>query len=316
MVYSNGNIDILYDDETIYNFTDLKNNNIGSLNINEVKIIGDYAYISTSIGLVIFDVKRREIKNTYRFIDASSKKLVSVNTSVILGDSLLCGTSVGIYLGHLSDNLLDQSKWKMFLARNFIDLFEFDGILWGRLYNNSLRTIQRTNASLYTIKQNVDGISFLSDGRLALIQDTLVTLYTTSSDYKEINFKKHVYHFMADGNKIWISQGIDGLCLYNLHDDDVICKSEGIKPNSPRRNLFHSVSWPEPGKLLIVGGYHNYLGVDYPGTVMIYENERWTSLDEDITSKTGLKYVNLTEAVQDPKDHNHILRIVKLAHLR
>ena len=54
LAYSNGNIDILYEDETIYNFTDLKNNPNGEVTVNEIKIYGNDAYISTSIGLVIY----------------------------------------------------------------------------------------------------------------------------------------------------------------------------------------------------------------------------------------------------------------------
>ena len=299
IVYSNGNIDILYSNETIYNFTDLKNNNIGSLIINELKIQGNFAYISTNIGLIVFDVKRKEIKNTYRFESP-------LNTSIILGDSLLCGTQEGIYLGNLNDNLLDFANWKMFLPRNCLDLFEFDGTLLCRSWNNIIRKVNRHNANLTDVKPNVDGISILSEGRLALVQDTLVTLYSTLTDYKELHFDKHVFHVMTDGNNLWASQGINGLCLYEITDEGVINKAQGIKPNSPRRNWFHSVSWPERDRLLAVGGCHNYSGIDYPGTLMIYENDRWISLDEDIKSKTGLEYLNLTEAVQDPNDRNHI----------
>ncbi|MBO6079260.1 MAG: hypothetical protein J6P66_11010 [Bacteroidaceae bacterium] len=298
LVYSNGNIDIIYSDETIYNFTDLKNNNIGSVSVNEVKINENIAYISTSIGLVLFDVKQREIKNTYRF-DAA------VNTSVIMGDSLFCGTDAGIYLGNTKDNLLDKSKWKMFCDIKFMDLFEFDGKLSGRSYYNRLWTINKANASLTNILNKVTAISFNQD-KLALIQDSVVTLYSSYTDYVEYHFNSHINHLMIDNDDWWVSQGVDGLCRYTLNDESIVCKAQGIKPNSPRRNWFHSVSWPEKGRLLVVGGYHNYLGIDYPGTLMIYENGRWTSLDEDIPSKTGHKYINLTEAVQDPADRNHI----------
>ena len=39
---------------------------------------------------------------------------------------------------------------------------------------------------------------------------------------------------------------------------------------------------------------------------MIYQNGYWRYLDEDIPSKTGLRYQNLTEAAQDPNDPDHI----------
>ena len=299
LVYSNGNIDIIYSDETIYNFTDLKNNNIGSVSVNEVKVYENIAYISTNIGLVLFDVKQREIKNTYRF-DAT------VNTSVIMGDSLFCGTSKGIFLGNINDNLLDNTKWKLFRNIQFRHLFVFENKLSGHSFDNRIWTINHTNASLTNVRDNVDGFSFTGNNQLVLIQDTLISVYTTYSDYTDYVFNYHINDVVIDGNDWWFAQGYHGLCLYSFTDESIVCKAQGIKPNSPRRNWFHSVSWPEKGRLLVVGGYHNYLGIDYPGTLMIYENGRWTSLDEDISSKTGLKYINLTEAVQDPADHNHI----------
>ena len=300
LVYSNGNIDILYSDYTIYNFTDLKNNDIGTLTVNELRINDNFAYISTNIGLVVFDVQRREIKNTYQFDSA-------VNTSIILNDSLFCGTDNGIYLGKMTENLLDNTKWSLFSNVKFIDLFEFDGYLSGMSFDNIVWTIDRNTSQFTNLKDNkVSGISFTGNNQLALIQDTIITLYNSYTDYTEYTFSHTVNDILIDGTDWWLCQGYYGLCRYKVTDDGIVCKSSGIKPNSPRRNWFHSVSWPESGRLLVVGGCHNYSGIDYPGTLMIYENDRWTSLDEDITSKTGHDYINLTEAVQDPADRNHI----------
>ena len=299
LAYSNGNIDLLYDDFTIFNFTDIKNNSTGSVSVNELKIIGNKAYISTNIGLVVFDVKRREISNTYRFD-------TQVHSSVILSDSIICSTDGGLYLGLLSDNLLDSSKWKLLRNIRFRNLFEFDGQLTGYSFDNRVWTISRSNASLTNIMDNVTAVSFPDDEKLALIQDTAVTVLSSLSDQTTLIFPYHVNHIMTDGSNIWASQGIWGLCRYSQTDNTVVCLERGLKPDSPRRNWFHSVSWPQDGRLLVVGGCHNYSGFDYPGTVMIYENERWSYLDENITSKTNLKYQNLTEAAQDPADPSHI----------
>ena len=297
LVYSNGNIDILYNDFTIYNFTDLKNN--GNVQVNELKITGNIAYISTNIGLVIFDIKRREIKNTYRFDSP-------VNTSVIMGDSLFCGTDAGIYLGLVTDNLLDNTNWKMFRNIKFIDLYVFDGKLSGRSYDNRCWTINHANAGLTNVKDKVSAVSFLDDGRLALIQDTTVTIYTSYSDSKAFVLPDNVNHVTSLDNILWISEGVKGLCKYSVTNDGLVCNSIGIKPNSPRRNWFHSVSWPQKGKLLVVGGCYNYSNINYPGTVMVYENDRWSYFEDNVSEKTGLMYINLTEAAQDPNDPDHV----------
>ena len=300
LVYSNGNIDLLYDDFTIYNFTDIRNNSTGSVSVNELKVLGNKAYISTNIGLILFDVKRREISNTYRFD-------TQVHSSVVLNDTIICSTDSGMYLGLTSDNLLDRNKWKKFSDIRFRTLFEFDGQLAGNSFMNRIWTIDRTTAAfVQNIKDDVTGVSLQTDGRLALIQDTAVTVYNSLSDFTEYIFSTHVNHVMTDGSDLWASQGNFGLCRYSITNDGLVLKARMIKPDSPRRNWFHSVSWPQPGRLLAVGGCHNYQNITYPGTVMIYENDRWTSLDENIPSKTGVKYENLTEAVQDPSDPNHI----------
>lgn len=300
LVYSNGNMDILYDDFTIYNFTDLKNNNIGSVSINELKIIGNNAYISTNIGLVLFDIKRREITNTYRFESP-------VLTSALTGDSLFCGTDSGIYLGLLSDNLLDKSEWKKILNTKFTDIFHFNGKLSGRSYDNYSWTINPKNGNISKINKNkISDITYMQDGRIAFIQDTVVTIYTDYSNFTETVFPSHINHVMTDGDNIWTCEGIKGLCLYSNKNDSLVCKSQGIKPNSPRQNWFHSVTWPEKGKLLVIGGCQNYSGIDYPGTIMVYENDRWSYMEENLESTTGHSYINLTEAAQDPDDPEHL----------
>jgi len=299
LVYSNGNIDILYDDFTIYNFTDLKNNNTGSVSVNELKIIDNYAYIATNIGLVIFDIGRREIRSTYRF-DAP------VNTSVLMGDSLFCSTKNGVYLGLITDNLLDNTYWKTFRTINFLDLYVFDGILSGRSYDNRCWTFDHSTGNITNVRDNVDGISYLDDGRLVLIQDSVFTIYNSYSDYTQFDFTSHINSVMADDEKLWVCQDDLGLIQISITDEGLVTHNMGISPNSPRRNTFHSVCWPEPGKMLAVSGCHNYSGIDYPGSVMIFQNDRWSYLEENLSKKTGLKYVNLTEAAQDPKNPYHI----------
>lgn len=299
LVYSNGNIDILYDNFTIYNFTDIKNNSTGSITVNELKIVDNNAYISTNIGLIVFNIGKREITNTYRFDSA-------VYTSVIVNDSIFCGTETGLYLGVTEYNLLDKSNWCLFRNVKFKELFVFDGYLSGYSLDNRVFTINRSNASLTNVMDNVSGISYIRDGRLVLIQDSVVNIFGSYSESKAFRFFTHVNHITIDDNYIWACLGVNGLYQYTESDEGLVCLAQEIKPNSPRRNWFHSVSWPQKDKLLVVGGCHNYSGIDYPGTVMIYENNRWSYLEDDLETITGLRYINLTEAAQDPSDPNHI----------
>jgi hypothetical protein len=207
LVYSNGNIDILYENGKLFNFTDLKNSTVIDKSVYQIKISGNIAYLSSGAGLIFFDLHRLEIKNTYRFNSP-------VKTFTLDGDSIFCATEKdGIMLGNINDNLLDRNNWKQFHSQRFIDLFTFDGELICRSYDKRVWKINRTNSTLHNIMDRVENI-----------------------------------------------------CL-------TFC---------------------------------SYFPFNYPGTVMIMENGKWKSFQDNINEITGLSYINLTEAAQDPQDRNHI----------
>ena len=64
IIYSNTNIDILYDDETIYNVTDFKNSNVPNKKITNINIKNNSAYLSTEFGVVVLDLEKLEVRNT------------------------------------------------------------------------------------------------------------------------------------------------------------------------------------------------------------------------------------------------------------
>lgn len=65
IVYKNSNIDILIN-ENIYNIPDFMNKTMSQdKTLNSINITGDYAYFSTDFGILILDLKKKEITNTY-----------------------------------------------------------------------------------------------------------------------------------------------------------------------------------------------------------------------------------------------------------
>ncbi len=300
LVYSNGNIDILYENGKLFNFTDLKNSTVIDKSVYQIKISGNIAYLSSGAGLIFFDLHRLEIKNTYRFNSP-------VKTFTLDGDSIFCATEKdGIMLGNINDNLLDRNNWKQFHSQRFIDLFTFDGELICRSYDKRVWKINRTNSTLHNIMDRVENIC-LTDDKMILLQDSIIHIYNSLDNYDSYKFQNFkINHLFFEKNSIWSSCGTDGLCQFELADNEYRCKKYRIMPNGPRRNLIHSVSWPETDKMLAVSGCQNYFGINYPGTVMIMENGKWKSFQDNINEITGLSYINLTEAAQDPQDRNHI----------
>ena len=109
--YSNANIDIIDKNGNIINISDIKNKNIlGNKNINSIYFIDDKAYLCCGFGIVLLDLKRIEIKETY--IIGENGSYINVNDITLYKDKLYAATSQGIYYADYNNkNLVDFSQW-------------------------------------------------------------------------------------------------------------------------------------------------------------------------------------------------------------
>ena len=109
--YSNTNIDLLYDDETIVNIPDIKRKEIlGNKTINSIMNFGDYAYLSCGFGIVVLNVEKKEIKDTY-FIgpEGSSMNVLAMTHN---DTAFYAATESGIYRADIDDpNLAFYGNW-------------------------------------------------------------------------------------------------------------------------------------------------------------------------------------------------------------
>ena len=104
IVYSNANIDILYDDETIYNISDFKNKSLPNKKINSVNIQNDKALISTEFGIVVLNLEKLEFTDTYN---------TELNTysSCFFKEKIYAATDKGLYCCDTKNNPLDKANW-------------------------------------------------------------------------------------------------------------------------------------------------------------------------------------------------------------
>ena len=109
--YTNTNIDIIDRDKNITNISDIKNKNIlGSKSINDVYFIEDKAYLCCSFGVVVIDLNKMEIKDTYTFRKDDS--YLNINDITLYNNKLYAATSDGIYYAdYQNKNLVDFSQW-------------------------------------------------------------------------------------------------------------------------------------------------------------------------------------------------------------
>jgi hypothetical protein len=304
LVYSNGNIDIMVGENDIFNISSIKDNTtIRDKTINNLEVYGGMAYVSTAFGVVAIDVANRVISGTYRF-DVST-------TAVCINDGYIyASTAEGLKKAALDSNLLDRENWRM-----ADDIYQADNILSASKIaffdNRFLYLAQkvlrkcRPNEAPEIMLANVSWIAFPA-GKLAVFTGK-VYLYTDLSNYSLINENIAAIDFMNTDGTLWAAipgKGVAGIKIAkNAAGYETVV--DEIKVNSPKRNsvfaLLHTA-----GKLFVTGGGRGAYNYNYPGTLMIFENGRWTNLDEElIEQQTGLPCRDFISVVADPLDANH-----------
>jgi hypothetical protein len=111
IAYENANIDILKSN-TIINISDIKRASIlGNKTINNIYFIGKYAYLSCGFGIVVLDIEKEEIHDTY-YIGLNGGQVNVLSLVKSDQDTLFAATEKGIYLAYAnSPNLANYESW-------------------------------------------------------------------------------------------------------------------------------------------------------------------------------------------------------------
>lgn len=298
IVYNNGNIDLLYDDGSVYNMTDFKNKTAGDKTINDIYVNGKNMYMSTNYGLLIVDIAERIFSRTYT-LD------YGINSVAVDGNFIYAATDNGVYKGNTADNLQDKSKWSV-ITKNAIDEFiDFNGKLYSLtssgVFSIDKSTFAMTNISKFSAKywSTCNDMLLLSDAS---------SLYSVGTDGKVTLLDgKGIRTADYAGNTYWCACGTDGLKGMSLKDGKFTENVSSVIPDSPMRNYSYFLRMTPENRLLVAGGSFNYNGQSFPGTLMKYENQSWTCFDEETPIATVGKslYVNVTDIAQDPNDSEH-----------
>lgn len=109
--YSNANIDIIDKDDNVTNINDIKIKDIlADKIINDVYFIDELAYVCCGFGIVVVDMSRMEVKDTY--IIGRNGAYLSVNDITVYDGKFYAATHNGIYYADYdNENLADYSQW-------------------------------------------------------------------------------------------------------------------------------------------------------------------------------------------------------------
>lgn len=110
--YSNANIDIIDKDDNVTNINDIKIKDIlADKIINDVYFIDELAYVCCGFGIVVIDMLRMEVKDTY--VIGRNGAYLNVNDITVYDGKFYAATSNGIYYADYdNENLADYSQWR------------------------------------------------------------------------------------------------------------------------------------------------------------------------------------------------------------
>lgn len=288
--YSNGNIDIVKDRKVI-NISDLKKKSLpAGKSINHVLFDGKSAYLSCSFGIILLDLEKYEIKDTYIF--GANGSYIRVNACALAGDEILAATASGIYKADRNDPMLvDYSRWNRLrdipnYNKSFIQVIGYKDVIYAvysspeagkdSIYyqsGNGWRSFPvGENTDIYNLSFSGDQI-FVSTAINLKVFDTGFQLKKTVWQYPEIGICQPRETFMDQNQNLWIADFGNGL---------IEQKADGsfnqIMPNGPASSHIKSFQYTTGRLYATAGGTDiSFNNLYNPAEFFVFESDEWKS---------------------------------------
>lgn len=305
IVYDNGNIDLMDENENIYNITDYKNKSIANKEVNSIFIYNEYAYMTTGFGIVVVDIKKREINTTY----TANKNVYSC--TIHDGYIYAAIDKIGLYKGNLNDNLLDINNWEKVHASTFVYVASFNNELFGYINKDAFVKISPSSGDITRLLEDKTCTYFdiVNDKMLIKATGKLYS-FTSSGQYETIKTDEDIVNVSYGSSIYWVSVNDKNLAGYkkNNTSDTFEMIVSPVTLNAPKRNLFYQAFFHN-NKLFTCGGGILWDRFNYPGTIQVLNSDGiWNIFqDEGITEQTGKRiYYDIASLAVDPDDDNHV----------
>ncbi len=320
--YGNGNIDLIKDKEII-NIGDIKRKSMnGDKTIYSICILGNLAYLGCGFGIVVLDLDRIEIRETWFIGDNGTN--VKVNTLDTDGSYIYAATDIGVYRGDLSLSLVDFSKWEIVsdnataslnwmtgksfntlkaingkVVVNYHDynntnadtILVFDGNNWSHLNDIYNYTVSLGGDSENLIMCNKYWIKFF-DSNLTEVRH--IWQYSFDSGGQSPSPSSAV---ISNNNEVWIADTKLGL----IHNPNS-WKYTNIKINGPADYAVFDIAATKSDLIAVAGGMNLSWGPQWNNALFYkFTDNQWNSYNyNNVAELAPVK--DLVRTIFDPKD--------------
>ncbi len=251
--YDNLNIDLIQDGR-VYNLPDVLNKVIiGDKTLNNITVYENDAYLSCSFGIVVIDVLKKRVVDSYTNLGANGSNLIVNDVSVYNG-ALYASSINGIYRASLSSlNLSDYNYWSLFKASQYSNHIEtFQGKLYA-VVDSIVQTFDGVNWSVF------NGLGIEETNDMRVVNDKLVITLLNQIVIESGN-GTIITNGQRNATDCLISKEGDLFYLvpnqYMIKVDGITQELDYLAPPGPFANTATRMNFTD-GKLWVAGGQVN-----------------------------------------------------------
>lgn len=296
--YADGLIDLMDEEGNTHAITDLLLKDMSaSKQLNSVTMYNEYAYCAMPFGIMVLNLKRKEITGVYYIGKNGNEE--NILQIALQSDSIYAITADAVYAASLKDNVQDYSVWN-----TSITLPSQGSLQQIIAYQESLFVLQKNHLFHYTNGQWTSPSPHRGYSRLRMQEDLFCFTEDTLFQWQDntlqpIPLPYTAYDALPDGSSIWIAAGNIGMVHHTAFGNEIY-QPDGPAVNSPYRMKIIN------DKLYVVPGGRWAVESRRPGYVMIYDGQHWTNIMyEYFFSQTGIEAFDLMNVAVDPQDEDH-----------
>ncbi|TRZ81825.1 MAG: hypothetical protein D4R91_06225 [Sediminibacterium sp.] len=225
IAYNNSNIDIVKGD-AVFSVADIYLSKVyANKKINSIQVVGSWAFLSTNFGILVLDLIKHEIKDTW--FANNNRQATATYQTISTADSLYALTEDGVFTTALKNNYIISNQWiKINGYSDIKKLSNFNNTVYG-IGNKNIYKLP-VSASIYQTSIGNINNAFAHKEGLYIIQSdglngTLLNLNTnnTVTNILDKTFLAIPVDIAIDQNAIWIADSLNGLIIKNTETKNI-----------------------------------------------------------------------------------------------
>jgi len=298
IAYKNANIDLI-NSNTIYNISDIKRKLITAIKtIHNIHYRNELAYLACGFGIVVLDMNKKEIIDTY--LIGTNNGYINVRDITSDANYLYAATDSGIYSASLSSpNLADFNYWNKFSGLPsgiYNSIAILNGMIYTNLSKNLMGGFPPNSDTIYAYNdtnwyQPIANASYdnATLEKMEVFNNELVVAFAYNVDFFDINGNRtkrissglppylpiEPKQAIVDADTTWIADNVNGITKNNK----IWGGNLFFSPNGPNTSKVYAMSMSDEDIWIARGDR----GVTWIGTYNIAEaykfsNENWSSV--------------------------------------